>query len=93
MSIESECLSCVEQICSAQAATSGRSNVSLNRDSVDMCSFPPAAAAAAERSRSFQIKWSLLTEKEFLFGARKLIFSDMHGFRFLTEALAETAIF
>ena len=61
----------------------------LSCDSADTCSSPPAV----EWSKSFQLKWSLLTEKEFFFGARKPIPPGMDGFHFLSEASWETATF
>ena len=54
----------------------------LNRDSADTWSSPPAA----ETSSSFQLKWLLLIEKEFLFGIRKPPFLGIHHFCFLSEA-------
>ena len=38
-----------------------------------------------EWSRSFQSKWSLMNEKEFLFSADMSCLPGMHGFRFLSE--------
>ena len=69
---------CVGSLGSAEAATGRRTSVPLSGDSADRHSSSPTA----ERNRSFQLKCSWLTEKEFLFGVRKLIFSGMHGFHF-----------
>ena len=61
----------------------------LSHDTADTCSSLPAA----ERNRSSQLKWSLLTEKEFLLGAKKPINPGMRGFCFLSEATRETTTF
>ena len=50
---------------------------------------------ASERKRSClsQLRYVKRTEKEFLFGDRKPIFSGMHGLRFLSEASWEIVMF
>ena len=61
----------------------------LSHDSADTCSSQPAA----EKSRSFQLKCSLFTEKEYPLGVRKPIPSSMRGFCFLSEASWKTTPF
>ena len=74
---------------SVQAASGRRARNWLSHDLPDTCTSSPAA----EKNRLFQLKLSLLAEKEFLFDARKLIFLGMHEFHILWEGSRETATF
>ena len=65
MSYKSE-ISYVGLVGLAKASTGERARVALSCNSVDTCSSPPAE----DRSR---LKWSLLTEKEFLFSHQEAL--------------------